>query len=164
MFKDRIVAGAIIGVLADLVKLGFNYLAFRLGFAGAVFWRVVATEFVRASDLGVPLAVVIGAIADLTTSAVLGTIFLYLLEWAGDEYLWFKGAGFGLVVWVALFGLLVGKNAVMRLALTPANIMVTPIAHLLFGLALAFLAPILAGTGRPASAGHGKSKKAQKRR
>lgn len=129
-----------IGILADLVKLAFNYLALRIGFAGAVFWRVVAAQFVRAADLGEPLALVIGAIADLTTTAVLGAAFLYLLAWTGEEHLWLKGAGFGLGAWVALFGLLVGEKAVNGLGLTPANIMVTPIAHLVFGLTLAFLA------------------------
>ncbi|MGE5530437.1 MAG: hypothetical protein ACM3X6_15020 [Patescibacteria group bacterium] len=38
MIKDWVAAGALIGLLADLVKLGLNYLAFRLGFAGAIFW------------------------------------------------------------------------------------------------------------------------------
>ncbi len=137
---SELMAGAMLGVLADLVKLGFNYLAFRFGLAGAIFWRVVAAQFVRAADLASPMAVAIGAVADLTTAALLGTAFLFLLRYTGMRYLWFFGASFGLAAWVMLFGLIIGSKAVSALSLTPMNIMVTPAAHLLFGLALACLA------------------------
>lgn len=119
-----------------------------------VFWRIVAAEFVRDVDLAEPLSVVIGAIADLTVTSILGAAFLHFLKWAGTSHLWLKGAGFGLAVWVALFGLLIGGKAVDVLALTPVNIMVTPIAHFLFGLALAFFTRLLIGAGRPSFSAH----------
>ena len=95
MFRDRITTGALIGLLADAVKLAFNYLAYKLGYAGAAFWRIAAAHFVRAEDLHDPLAAVIGAIADLTTAAALGIVFLSFISRTGRGQLWLKGVGFG---------------------------------------------------------------------
>ncbi len=35
--KDKVAIGTLVGLLADAVKLAFNYLAFRLHFATVVF-------------------------------------------------------------------------------------------------------------------------------
>lgn len=141
--RDRLLAGALAGLLADAIKLGFNYLAYRLHFAGVVFWQIVATHFVGKDDLHHPLAYAIGAIADLTATALTGIAFLHLLQRIGWDHLWLKGVGFGLTVWVIFFGLLTSQAAMKSLPLTATNVMVTPIAHMLYGLALAFFARIL---------------------
>ena len=54
-----------------------------------------------------------------------------------------QGRRFRAFVWVFLFGILTSEKALIGLALTPLNVLITPIAHLLFGLTLALLAGIL---------------------
>lgn len=140
MLKDNLIFGAIVGLLANAVKLTVNFTAFLLGFTPVVFWQLVATRFLQAKDLFNPLAYIIGGAADLITAAVLGVIFVYFIYLFGKQYLWLKGLGFGLVVWVGLLGTLLGETIERKLPQEPAGIMVTLVAHSIFGLALAFFA------------------------
>jgi hypothetical protein len=138
MLKDRVMAGAIIGLLANAVKLTFNFSAFLLGFTPVVFWQLVAAQFLAREDLYKPAAYIIGGTADLAITALLGATFVYFIYYFGDEYLYFKGLGFGLVVWAALFGSLFAARIQDKIHPEPAGILVTLIAHSLFGLSLAF--------------------------
>lgn len=137
---DRVLRGALIGFAADAVKLSFNYLAYRLGFTEIVFWQIVASHFLKGEDLFHPLAYLIGGIADLTVAMVLGVTFLFLLPYLGPRWLWLKGAGFGLSVWVGVFGVLTSHVAQKALPWEPQGVLVTPVSHLLFGLVLGLLA------------------------
>ncbi len=51
--------------------------------------------------------------------------------------------GFGLVVWVSLFGTLLGPTVEEKLPQDPNGVVVTLIAHIVFGLALAFFTKVL---------------------
>ncbi|TCL70094.1 hypothetical protein EDC14_101083 [Hydrogenispora ethanolica] len=129
--------GMTVGLAADGVKLLFNYLAFQLGFTKVLFWQIVAARFLDPEELFQPLAYLVGGVADLTIAALLGTVFVYLLDGIRREYRWVKGAGFGLVVWVILLGTLLNQTAPKGLPISGATMVVTFLAHLLFGLALA---------------------------
>ncbi|MGI6555138.1 MAG: hypothetical protein ACOX2P_07235 [Bacillota bacterium] len=76
--------------------------------------------------------------ADLTVTAALGIVFLLLIEFTGTDYLWIKGAGFGLAVWVVLFGTLLGQSVQAKLPQSSSGILVTLVAHIIFGIGLAF--------------------------
>ncbi len=141
--KDKVMAGLTVGLLADSVKLIFNYACFSFGFTKTVFWQIAATRFLNRDDLFKPIAYLIGAIVDLTTTAVLGVLFIFLLRLTGRAYLWIKGAGFGLVVWVGLFGTVLSQATATKLPSEPATILVAAIAHLIFGLSLALFTKLL---------------------
>lgn len=136
--KDKIMAGLVVGLLADVVKLAVNYSFFLLGFVKTVFWQVAATRFLSSSELFKPVAYLIGGLVDLTTTAVLGVIFIYLIRFTGRDYVWYKGAGFGLIVWVGLFGTVLAEAVERKLPADARTIIVTAVAHLIFGLSLAF--------------------------
>ena len=88
MVRDSpILTGVLIGVLADAVKLGVNYLGYILGFTDVLFWQIVATNILPEQYLFTPSALVIGAIADLTVTAFLGVLFLYLIKLTGLDFL-----------------------------------------------------------------------------
>ena len=57
-------------------------------------------------------------------------------------------AFFGLVVWVGLFGTLLGKAVQAKLPQAPSGIMVTIAAHLVFGLGLAGFTRMLYTAGK----------------
>lgn len=137
VIKDRLVVGALIGILADVVKLTANYLAFLLGFTDVVFWQIAATRFLSKGELQKPVALLVGGIADITVTAVLGIVFLYIIEYAGRNYLWIKGIGFGMMVWVGVFGALLGQSVQAKLPQSTSGILVTIVAHIIFGLGLA---------------------------
>ncbi|WP_366923037.1 hypothetical protein MFMK1_003525 [Metallumcola ferriviriculae] len=139
MFHDKFITGVLIGVLADAVKLIFNYIAFSMGFTNVVFWQITAARFLGKADLFKPSAYLIGGIADLTVTAALGVVFLFTIYYLiGTDYLWVKSIGFGMAVWVGLFGTLLGESVQGKLPQSPSGIMVTIGAHLFFGLGLGF--------------------------
>lgn len=143
MFKDRIVIGAIIGILADSIKLITNYILWWFGYTKVVFWQIVATRFIQKEYLYHKLAYIVGAIADITFTSLLGVVFVYVIYLFGPKNLWTKGMGFGLVVWVIIFGTLLGQTVEDKLPQEPAGVVVTLIAHIAFGLALAFFTKVL---------------------
>lgn len=143
MLKDKIILGALVGLFADVIKLMANYIMYLLNLTSVVFWQITATRFLPKEDLFKPLAYFIGAVADFITAAFLGIIFIYILHYTGKKYLWLKGIGFGLSVWVNLFGTILGESVMDKLPQTPTSILVTIIAHFIFGLALAYFAQLL---------------------
>lgn len=138
MVKDRIVAGALIGIFADVIKLLVNYLAYLFGYTNVVFWQIVAAHFLQKGELSKPIALLIGGAADFTITAVLGIIFLYVAEYTGKSFLPVKGLGFGMIVWVGLFGTHLGQSVQGRITQDGTAILVTLVAHIIFGLSLAF--------------------------
>lgn len=140
MLKDNIILGSLVGLLADIFKLVANYIMYQFNLTSVVFWQITATRFLAKEDLYQLLAYIIGAIADLTISALLGVIFVYILYFTGKKYSWVKGVGFGLLVWVNLFGTLLGESVMQKIPQKPMNILVTIIAHFVYGLALAYFA------------------------
>ncbi|MGI6684092.1 MAG: hypothetical protein ACOX47_01015 [Bacillota bacterium] len=136
MLKDKILAGAIIGVLSSAVKLTVNYLGYLFGFSKVVFWQITASRFLEKNDLTTPAAYLIGGVADFTVSASIGIAFLYVLDFIGKENLWLRGVGLGLATWVFLFGTLLGQSEPNAIPQEPNGILVTLVAHFIYGIAL----------------------------
>lgn len=148
MVKDSpILTGVLIGLLADAVKLGTNYLAFLLGFTEVVFWQIAASNILPEQYLGTASAIVIGAVADLTVTGLLGVLFLYFIQFTGFDFLFLKGIGFGMLVWVGLMGVVIGPSLEDKLPQTPSGIFVTIVAHFAFGVSLAVFTSFLYQSG-----------------
>lgn len=144
MLKDKVMVGAIVGLLADVAKLTVNFILYKLGYTTVVFWQIIATRFLEKEYLFKPSAYIIGAIADLTVSASLGVAFIYALYYViGREYLVIKGIGYGLIIWVGLFGTILGQSVQEKIPQTPSGIFVTIVAHFFFGLSLAIFTHFL---------------------
>jgi len=80
----------------------------------------------------------IGGVADIIFTCLLGMVFVHVIYLWGSKYLWLKGLVFGLVVWVGAFGVLISRVAEGKLPQEPTGVVVTIIAHIVFGLALAY--------------------------
>jgi len=143
MFKDIIIIGATIGLLADAVKLFINYILYLMNYTDVVFWQITASRFLERKDLFDPVAYIIGGLADITVTAALGVLFVIVIYLTGKRYLWIKGIGFGLFIWVGLFGTLLGQTVQAKLPQEPSGIMVTIAAHFVFGLGLAGFTQLL---------------------
>jgi len=144
MVKDSpILTGVLIGLLADAVKLGVNYLGYILGFTDVVFWQIVATNILPKEYLFTTSAIIIGAVADLTVTGLLGVLFLYFIKFTGLDFLFLKGIGFAMLVWVGLMGVVVGPYVEAKLPQDPSGIFVTIVAHFVFGVSLAVFTSFL---------------------
>lgn len=138
IIKDKVIHGVMVGLLADTVKLFVNYILYLFKLTPVVFWQITATRFLDKEDIYKPIAYFIGAVADITVSASLGILFVYIIYTVGGKYLFLKGIGFGLLVWVTIFGTLLGESVKGKITQEPSGIIVTIIAHFFFGLSLAF--------------------------
>ncbi|MHB1126146.1 MAG: hypothetical protein ACYC2T_04195 [Bacillota bacterium] len=78
--RDKIIPGAIVGVMADVVKLTVNLIGYLLDFTPVVFWQLIATRFVDKEHLFSPYAYVIGGTADLIVAAMIGVAFIYFMH------------------------------------------------------------------------------------
>jgi len=143
LLKDKIMLGALIGIFSATFKLISIYAMYMLGWSNIVFWQIVAARFLEKNDLSKPAALFIGAVADLTISAVLGVIFVYFIYFFGRKYMFIKGIGFGLLIWATLLGTLLGQSVEGKLPQTPSGIIVTIIAHFIFGLSMAVFTKLL---------------------
>ena len=143
MPRDIILIGAIIGILANALKLSTNYFLYLLNYTNVVFWQITASRFLGQNDLFIPAAYLIGGIADITVTAALGVLFVTVIYFTGKRRLWIKGIGFGLFVWVSLFGTLLGQSVQAKLPQEPSGILVTIAAHFVFGLGLAGFTQLL---------------------
>lgn len=143
MLKDRIILGALIGILADIFKLISNYIMYLFGMTDVVFWQIAATRFLGKKDLMKPIAIVIGAIADLTVTSIIGVIFILIIYLFGKDFIWLKGIGFSMSVWVSLFGTLLSLELQDKLPQEPSGVLVTIIAHFIYGIGFAFFTSLL---------------------
>ncbi|MGI6148480.1 MAG: hypothetical protein GX195_06480 [Firmicutes bacterium] len=134
--------GVVVGLLADAVKLTANYLAFRAGLTQVIFWQLTSTYILPAEEIVQPLGILVGALVDITVSASLGVLFLYVLKYTGSEYLWLKGLGYGMLTWAGLFATLLGPHIEKKVPQDAAGILVTIVAHACFGLALAWFSKL----------------------
>ena len=144
MVKDSLVfTGVLIGLLADVIKLGVNYLGYLLGYTDVVFWQLVATLILPRQYLLTTSATVIGAAIDVTVSSLLGVSFLFLIMYTGIDFLFLKGIGFGLLAWVGPFSILLGRLIETKLPQNSSGVIVTLFAHIAFGVALAVFTSFL---------------------
>ncbi len=144
MLKDKIIIGIIIGLLSNTVKLTFNYLSFRLNFTTVVFWQLVSATVLEREDVFTPVGILIGAVTDIIVTVFLGVLFIYIIYFTGKENLWIKGVGFGMLVWVNFFVIVRGQFIQGKIPPEPSGILVTIVAHFLFGLSLAAFTKLLA--------------------
>ncbi len=144
MLRNKILLGALIGFLSDAVKLTFNYMSFKLGFTNVVYWQLIAALLIKKEDIQKPVALLIGGVADVTVTMFLGVIFIYTIYFIGKEYLWIKGIGFGMIVWVSAFGVLLVQLIGDKIPQNPSGVLVTIVAHFIFGLSIAFFTWLLA--------------------
>lgn len=142
-YNRLFIVGIMVGLLADSIKLTSNYIMYKIGLTKVVFWQIVATRFLEQKDLYKPAALIIGAVADITVSSVFGIVFVFFLNFIGQKFLYIKGIGYGLFIWVSVFGTLLGQSVQDKLSQEPSGIMVTIVAHFLFGLSMAFFSGLL---------------------
>ena len=135
--NSPIFTGVLIGVLANVVKLGVNYLGYLLDFTDVVFWQLVSTMTLPEEYLFATSTLSIGAITDLTVASFLGVLFLFFIQLTGFDFLFLKGIGFAMMVRVLLFHTLLGDAIEKKLPQNPSDAFVTIATHFFFGVALA---------------------------
>lgn len=100
VIKDRLIAGAISGMIGALAKTLLNYLFFLLGVTRHTYPSLIAMILLKSHGPFHIGALLIGFIIDSVIGGTVGILIIYLLEGVGRRYLWMKGVIFGNLVWL----------------------------------------------------------------
>ncbi|NLM37546.1 MAG: hypothetical protein GX202_05400 [Firmicutes bacterium] len=143
MLRDKLIFGALAGVVADLVMNIPELILWKLENLGHPLFHhagslLLPLEFVHENFLGAFL----GFIAGKVYGAFLGIVFIALLVYTGDRYSRTKGLIYGAFLWLASYSGLASLPIVKLSAhpRTPVEVFLFLLLHLLFGFALGVIA------------------------
>ena len=105
MVKDRLVAGALAGIIGGTVQYIYGTIIKAIGISGIAF-KDFGEIIILSKDLKGLLSSIVGLIAHLTLAALFGVVFAFLIQQTSRNYFWVKTVGFSLAVW--FFPLAVG--------------------------------------------------------
>lgn len=143
--RDRDTLGALAGIGAILVRDIWSFFAKQIGFAKFYVWQNAAGLFMQKSQIKTVLGAISGLLADIVMGALIGVLFVRFLKMGQDRNPVLKGWGFGLGLWLLLFGLLM-HSLPTATAVAPRDaksVLSAFIGHSIFGLVLGLLSPWL---------------------
>lgn len=138
--KDRIVLGACCALLASLPPKLANTIEYRLGLTDEQYNKT-GSSFLLPRDAvksNSTASKVVGSLVNNTTVGFSGVVLAYLLSMSGRDKAVLKGAGFGAIQWVGVWGL-TGRLGLKVWSKKPLTHILSFIDHLIFGAGTAWL-------------------------
>lgn len=105
MKKDRLVAGGISGIVGSIFCDTVGVLFKSLGWSDRTFYEnatILLTNQIY-SDEGI-FGLILSLITHFAVCSIFGVLFAYIILFTTSNYLYIKGLGYGLVLWVLLHG------------------------------------------------------------
>ncbi len=132
--QDRIVAGVIAGLGANLVKQAIERSAVMTGISKRTAVPQAAGFFLPKRKVNKPLGDVLGVLADNSIAAGLGVFESYLFTFTGSDHPVIKGMAIGHLTWTASYGVLAKLGASSVKPKDPPTQLVSWLAHTAFGI------------------------------
>ena len=103
MKKDRLVAGAIAGIVASITCDIVGIISKSLGWTDRAFndYATIILTYQTYSKEGI-FGLILSMIAHGAVCIIFGIIFVYLIMLTSSNYLYMKGLGYSLVIWLLL--------------------------------------------------------------
>ncbi|MEW6171447.1 MAG: hypothetical protein AB1510_00040 [Bacillota bacterium] len=138
--KDRIVLGACCALLASLPPKLANTIEYRLGLTDEQYNQTASSLLLSKSQArsNSTESKIVGSLINNTVVAASGVIICYLLSISGRDKAVLKGAGFGAIQWVGVWGL-TGRLGLKVWSKKPLTHILSFIDHLIFGAGTAWL-------------------------
>jgi len=137
--RDRLIAGAIAGVAANVVKMGIEHSSQFLGLTQETGMKKAAGFFLSPRKTMSPKGKIIGFIGDYSIAAFLGVFASYLMTFTGKDYYLLKGLTVGNFSWSFMNGVLAQLGGSKVKANDPNTYLTSFIAHTAFGLTKAYI-------------------------
>ena len=80
MKQDPVISGSIAGVVGTIAKEIIDFILVAIGFSKYTYWSIAASIFILPKDVNKLGGWILGALADIIASAVLGIVFLYFIK------------------------------------------------------------------------------------
>jgi uncharacterized membrane protein len=134
MFKNRVLLGVFAGLAATFAKDMINQIFYSLKIIKILFAQYAAGVFISATETKSLPGIMVGYFIDFGLSALLGIVFVFLLEKTKPSYLLFQGVLFGLALFICIYGALLsfGISSIRERPLLDVVLMI--FIHLLYGL------------------------------
>ena len=138
--KDRIIHGMITGILAGTPDTIINALEHRAGLNDLTYSQMGANLFLPKDKIHNKKAHSLGLLANYTVLGASGVLFSYLLSATGRDRAVMKGISYGIISWLAVYGLgaRIGLTVGTKKPLAP---LLSFVDHAIFGCLLGLIAP-----------------------
>ncbi|MEW6182627.1 MAG: hypothetical protein AB1500_05540 [Bacillota bacterium] len=139
-FKDRIVLGVCCALLASLPPKLANTIEYRLGLTDEQYNQTGSSFFLPKEEAksNSMASKVVGSLVNNTVVGFTGVVLAYLLSISGRDRAVIKGALFGALEWVAIWGL-TGKLGMKVRSRKAATHLLSFFDHVIFGAGTAWL-------------------------
>ena len=115
LLNDKIMAGVILGIISNIPKQIIDFILYKLNFSDFFCWHttagvLISKEWIYNTHHGL----IIGFFMDFFFAGVIGVSLIYFLRYLGEgEYLFSKGVGFSIIIWVTLCIMIVDQRLSM---------------------------------------------------
>ena len=137
--NDRYSFGIISGIFANLLNNILDYIFYLIGINKYHMWQIAASAYLKIEDTKTIPALIIGAISDYSTAALMGVSIIYLLYFTGSENFWLKGMSIGGMWWLFAFGVILRAKIGRIDPIDIGTNLYHAAEHLLFGIIVAFI-------------------------
>lgn len=138
--KDRIIHGMLTGIIAGIPDTIINELEYRAGLTDLSYSQIGANLFLPKNKFKNNKAWVLGMLANFTMLSASGILFTYFLSATGRDKAVMKGIGYGIISWLAIYGIGTKVGLTVGSKKTSAPLL-SFVDHVIFGGLLGLIAP-----------------------
>lgn len=137
--NDRIVAGIVAGLTANLLKQAIEWTAYYLDITQEVGSDKAAGFLLPKNKIKTKMGRVIGIASDSTIAAGLGIFSAYFFTFTGSDHPVIKGLSIGNATWSAVYGIMTRMGVSSSVYRDPKTVAVAWLAHSVFGITKALV-------------------------
>lgn len=139
MLKDRVLAGAVAGMVASAIKDIPNIILWKMDVVKHLYFYLAASALIDPKQVDTAMGLILGIVVDMITGGSLGIILVFLFKFTGQDYWWFKGLATGSLIWLWGLGISINLGAARMIPLDPLFRITALIEHQIFGFVSAYL-------------------------
>ncbi|MDK2984787.1 MAG: hypothetical protein PWQ96_429 [Clostridia bacterium] len=138
MHRDSIIYGVLAGLTANFIKLVVAWIGQFMGWLDYMFVHFALGLFMPQEFVNNPLALFLGYVTDFANGALLGVLLVYIFRLAGKDYGIIKGAIYGILIHVILYGGIIQFNVTNIYEISPLPNFVILVSNTIFGIVAAW--------------------------
>ncbi|MGE5557261.1 MAG: hypothetical protein ACM3WV_01475 [Bacillota bacterium] len=131
--SDLFVAGTVFGILANIPKMILDIILYFSGFSRFFCFHVTGGVILTPEWFDSLHGYLVGGVLDYIFAAFLGASLAYFLYLLPGRYLFYKGIGFSIFIWLFLCIMVVEKASMWHLLTGPRHAYQTFLVHQLWG-------------------------------
>ncbi|NLJ99817.1 MAG: hypothetical protein GX318_01090 [Clostridia bacterium] len=140
MIEDNVALGAAAGLVGTIPGLIINFIFVQSGISKLYAFQISGGIFVPDRANTGFLMFLLGAVVWLATSALMGVIITYALDYTGRDFWWLKGIILTVtLLFIGLYGILFSMGGAHIVPLDLGTNLTLFLDNLVFGLATAYL-------------------------